>query len=103
MHYDLLYPGAFSTLKVRLAEGEALKCEAGAMIAMTDTVDVDGKMEGGLLKSLGRAFAGESVFFQTLVARRGAGEVLLAHEVPGEIHPVEMDGAVNYLLQKDGF
>ena len=103
MHYDLLYPGAFSTLKVQLAEGESLKAESGAMIAMSDTVDVEGKMEGGLFKSLGRVLTGESFFFQTLVARRGPGEILLAHELPGEIYPIELDGSTKYLLQKDGF
>jgi uncharacterized protein (TIGR00266 family) len=103
VQYELLYPGAFTMLKVQLDEGEVLKCESGAMIAMSDTVDVEGKLEGGFLKGLGRMLAGESFFFQTLAARRGPGEVLLAQSVPGEIHAIEMDGDVNYVLQKDGF
>jgi uncharacterized protein (TIGR00266 family) len=29
--------------------------------------------------------------------------VLLAHEIPGEIYPLKLDGRTEYLLQKDGF
>ncbi len=103
MQYELLYPGPFTMLKVSLGEGETIKAEAGAMVAMSPSIDVEGKMEGGIFKSLGRMLAGESFFFQTLAAKRGPGEVLLAHEIPGEIHPLEMNGDVSYLLQKDGF
>ena len=35
------------------------------MVAMDPTIDVEGKMEGGLLGGLGRMFSGESLFFQT--------------------------------------
>jgi uncharacterized protein (TIGR00266 family) len=103
MKYELLYPGAFSTLKVMLRQGEMIKAESGAMIAMSDTIDVEGKMEGGLLKGLGRMLAGEKFFFQKLHAKRGPGEALLAHSMPGEIYPIELDGETDYLLQKDGF
>ena len=103
MKYELLYPGPFTTLKVNLREGEQIKAESGAMIAMSDTIDVEGKMEGGLLKGLGRMLAGESFFFQRLVAKRGPGEALLAHGVPGDIQAIELDGDTDYLLQKDGF
>jgi uncharacterized protein (TIGR00266 family) len=103
MRYELLYPGPNVMLKAHLDLGETLKAESGAMIAMSTTVDVEGKMEGGFLRSLGRALAGESFLFQTLAARRGPGEVLLAHEIPGEIYPLELDGRTGYLLQKDGF
>ena len=103
MHYELLYPGAFGTLKVQLGEGESIKTQTGAMIAMSDTLDIEGKMDGGLLKSLGRVLSGETFMLRSVVARRGPGEVLLAHEIPGEIHPLELDGSTSYLLQKDGF
>jgi uncharacterized protein (TIGR00266 family) len=103
LDYEMLFPGAFMTLKVRLQAGQSFKAEANAMIAMSGTVDVEGKLEGGLLGGLGRMLAGEKLFFQTLTAKRGPGEVLLAHAIPGEITPIELDGTQSYLLQKDGF
>ncbi len=104
MNFKIIYPGAFSTLQVNLVEGEGIKAESGAMITMTDTMDVDSKMERGLLGGITRKLlTGETLFFQSLKASRGAGEVLLASAYPGEIEILELDGSEEYLLQKDGF
>ena len=104
MNFNVMYPGAFSTLQVTLAEGEGIKAESGAMITMSETMDVDSKMERGLLGGLTRKLlTGETLFFQTLKASRGAGDVLLASAYPGEIQILELDGSEEYLLQKDGF
>ena len=101
--YDLLYPGVFSMLKIRLKAGESIKAESDAMVAMSNTIDVEGRLEGGLFGGIGRLFTSESFFFQQLVARRGAGHVLLAHAIPGEIQTLELDGSTTYILHKDGF
>ena len=104
MKSDILYPGAFPMVRVQLAEGESLKAESGAMVSMSPTLDVESKMEGGLLKALSRkVLTGEHFFFQTLRATRGAGEALLAPTVPGEIVILELDGVNEYFVQKDGF
>lgn len=103
LDYELLYPGPFATVKVRLKQGEMIKAESDAMVAMSSTIDVEGKLEGGIFAGLGRLLAGEKFFFQKLVAKRGPGEVLLAHSIPGEIKALELDGSNNYVLQKDGF
>ena len=65
--HEFLYRGAFTMLKVNLNASEMLKAESGAMVAMSDTVDVEGKMEGGVLGGLGRMLTGEKFFFQKLV------------------------------------
>jgi len=101
--YEILYPGAFPLLKIDLDKGETVKAESDAMVSMSTTVDVEGKLEGGLLGGLGRMLAGEKFFFQTLDARRGPGEVLLAPSIPGDIVDVDLDGSYNLVVQKDGF
>lgn len=73
------------------------------MVAMSNTIELEGKMEGGILGGLGRMLTGESLFLQTLTAKRGPGEVLLAHAIPGDIQELHMDGSYDYILQKDGF
>lgn len=103
MKYEILYPGAFPLLKVNLTNGETLKAESDAMVSMESTVDVEGKMEGGLLGGIGRMLSGEKFFFQTLHARRGPGEVLLAPAIPGDIVDVDLDGTYSLVVQKDGF
>jgi uncharacterized protein (TIGR00266 family) len=104
MKSEILYPGAFPMVRVYLASGETVKAESGAMVAASPTIDVESKMEGGLLGALSRKLlTGEKFFFQTLRATRGAGEVLLAPTVPGDIVVLELDGVNEYLVQKDGF
>jgi uncharacterized protein (TIGR00266 family) len=73
------------------------------MVSMSTTIDVEGRLEGGLLGGLGRMLTGEKFFFQTLTARRGPGEVLLAPTMPGDIHAIELNGAEGWSVQKDGF
>lgn len=101
--YEFLYPGAFTMLKVALRQGQTMKAQSDAMVAMTGGVEVKGKLEGGVLGGLGRMLSGETFFFQTLEANRGPGEVLLAPSRIGDIADIELDGGVNCVIQKDGF
>lgn len=101
--YELLHPGAFPMLKYRLGAGQRLKAESGAMVAMSATVSVEGKLEGGVMGGLGRMLSGEKFFFQTLHAQHGPGEVYLSPSIPGDIAVIHLDGSIPYTLQKDGF
>ena len=104
MKYEILYPEAFPIIKCHLRRGEKIKAESDAMIAMSSTIDVEGKMEGGFFKGLMRkVLTNESMFFQELSANRGDGEVLLGHALPGGIVAVELDGSYGLIIQKDGF
>lgn len=103
MEYKILYEQAFPIIEIKLKKGESIKAESDAMVSMSTTIDLDGKMEGGVLKGLGRMLAGEKFFFQTLVANRGSGEVLLAPSIPGTIVDVTLDGSYGLCVQKDGF
>jgi uncharacterized protein (TIGR00266 family) len=103
VNYEILYPGAFPLVKVQLRQGEFLKAESDAMVSMSTSMDVEGKMEGGLLGGIGRMLAGEKFFFQTLTAKRGPGEITLAPSTPGDIIDVDLDGSYSLVVQKDGF
>jgi len=104
LKYEILYPEAFPVVECHLERGETIKAESDAMIAMSPTIDVEGKMDGGLLRGLARKFlSGESLFFQELVARRGAGMVLFGHAQTGGILDVELDGSYGLNIQKNGF
>ena len=104
MRYEILYPEAFPIVRLYLKRGEKIKAESDAMIAMSSTVDVEGKLEGGILSGLARKFlSGESMFFQELAANRGDGEVLIGHAQPGGILDLELDGSYGLMIQKDGF
>ena len=104
MEYEILHDEAFPLVRCDLEEGERLKAESDAMVAMSSTLSVEGKMEGGFLSGLARSFlAGEKFFFQEIVAKLGPGYVLLAHALPGGITSIELDGSYELRVQKDGF
>lgn len=102
--YEILYKDAFPVVKCDLQQGEVIQAESDAMVAMSKTLDVDGSMNGNLLGGLARRFlAGESFFFQKIVASRGSGYVLLGHSAPGGIIDVVLDGSYKLRVQKNGF
>lgn len=103
LDYEILYQDAFPIVKYKLKRGERLKAESDAMIAMSNTIDITGGIEGGLFRGITRMLAGESFFFQYLTANRGDGEVLFGHSAPGGIIDVELDGTYGLRVQKDGF
>jgi uncharacterized protein (TIGR00266 family) len=103
INYEILYgEGAFAMLRVLLRRGTAIKSQSDAMVTMDSTMEVEGKLEGGILGGLGRVLSGENIFFQTLKAVKGDGEALLAPAAPGSILDIEMDGTP-YYVQKSGF
>lgn len=104
MRYEILYPEAFPVVECWLEHNESIKAESDAMIAMSPTLDVEGRMDGGILRGLARKFlSGESFFFQELIARRGAGKVIFGHTQIGGIMDVELDGSYGLMIQKNGF
>lgn len=104
MKYEILYQDAFPLVKCDLQRGERIKAESDAMVAMSASLEISGSMNGGLIGGLARRMlTGESFFFQTIEANRGAGSVLLGHPAPGGIIDVELDGSYSLRVQKTGF
>lgn len=104
MKYDILHGEAFPLVRCDLTQGEMIRAESDAMVAMAGTLDIKGSMDRNILGGLARRFlAGESFFTQEITATRGPGSVLLGHAAPGGIIDVELDGSYNLRVQKDGF
>lgn len=85
-------------LHVALKQGESISCESDAMVMMEDNLDLQGKMQGGLLSALARRLVnGESFFQQHITATRGDGDCLLAPMMPGGIEVLDV-GATQYKI-----
>ena len=90
-------------LHVSLNQGEKIFCESNAMVMMESTLDLKGKMTGGLGSALMRRFAnGESFFQQHIEATRGNGDCLLSPTLPGAIQVLEV-GATTYMISDGAF
>jgi len=92
MEHEVLYRPSYSLLKVTLAPGESLVAESGAMVSMSDGVEIETSMRGGMLGALKRkVLGGESMFMNTFTASQG-GEITLAPSMPGDVAAVAMEG-----------
>jgi uncharacterized protein (TIGR00266 family) len=90
-------------LHVSLKRGETIYCESDAMVMMESTLDLKGKMKGGLGSALMRTFAnGESFFQQHIEAARGDGDCLLSPTLPGAMQVVDC-GPNQYIISDGAF
>ena len=81
-----------TVLICKLAPGEAIECQKGAMSWMTPTMEMQtglGGQNNGLLGALGKmaksSLTGESIFRNTYTAAGGPGEIAFASSFPGSI------------------
>jgi uncharacterized protein (TIGR00266 family) len=96
MNIDIRHSPSFAIARCTLAGGEQVKCESGAMSASSAGVEIEAKMQGGLMKGLKRSvLGGESLFMTTLTAPSGGGWVDVAARLPGDLITLPVDGAVN--------
>lgn len=104
MQYEIVHPGSNAMVIVQLSPGESVKAEAGTMVAKSDNVTLEGKMDSGIGQALKRSLAGgENLFFQTMKAIGGSGEVMIAPAIPGDIKILEMTEPQGYYLQGGAF
>ena len=79
MNTEIRHNPGFAIARCTLAGGEQLRAESGAMAATSAGVEVEAKVQGGLMKGLKRSvLGGESLFMTTLTAPSGGGWVDVA-------------------------
>jgi uncharacterized protein (TIGR00266 family) len=80
-------------LQITLRQNEELFAEAGSMLYMGQGIDLQAKMQGGLMKGLMRKFlAGESLFMSVFRCIGPEAKMALANPIAGKIFPVELRG-----------
>ena len=86
MQAEILYRPSYSMAVVNLAPGEEIRVESGALVSMTEGMQLQTRMEGGLLRSLSRSFfGGESFFLNVYQAPDFGGQINLAPTLPGDM------------------
>ena len=83
--------------------GESMYTQSGGMAWMSEGVSMDSNMRGGLGKSLGRMFSGESIFMATYRAERPGASIAFASTVAGEVLPVDIGASGGLIAQKGAF
>jgi len=82
---------------------EKIYAEAGAMVYMSNNINMEAKMRGGLKKAIGRKFAGETMFLTEFNSVGGKGIVSFGGNAPGTIKAIKLSPGKEFLAQKDAF
>ena len=91
-------------VEVTLDKNESMFTQTGAMAWQTQGINMTTNARGGVMKSLSRMFAGESIFMNTFTSEVDGAKVAFATTVPGDVEVVDLskykDGIT---LQKGAF
>lgn len=88
---------------ISMTQGDEVRAEAGAMTFMTDGIDMDARMTGGILGGLKRKLlAGESLFLTFFRCTAASGRVAFSAPYPGKILTLPLAGNA-ILCQRDAF
>jgi uncharacterized protein (TIGR00266 family) len=102
MEYEI-QGGAFPIVICTLQRGETMKNETGAMSFMTSEMKMETNTGGGLLKGLGRALSGDSIFLNFFTAQADNQKIGFSARTPGKIFPIKLDGTNTIIGQKNAF
>ncbi len=94
--------GTLPAVIIKLETGESLISQAGGRTWSKGPIVTDVKAEGGIGKSLGRMFMGESMFLSTYTAQ-GPGEIAFSSSFPGSIIVRELGPGESIVCQKSAF
>ena len=103
MKYEILGK-TVPVVEATLSQGETMYTQSGGMSWQTQGIKMSTNARGGVMKSLGRMFTGESIFMSSYTAEVDGAKISFATTVPGDIMPVNMSETPNGLiLQKGAF
>jgi len=87
----------------KLQKGETVLTENGQMSWMDEGIAMKTSTNGGLMKGIGRAFAGESIFMNLYTAEKDDAEIAFASSFPGQILEMDLKEGETIVAQKRAF
>lgn len=103
MKYEILGK-TVPVIEATLNQGESMYTQSGGMSWQTQGIKMKTNARGGVMKSLGRMFAGESIFMNTYTSEENGAKIAFATTVPGDIEPIDLSKYPRGLtLQKKAF
>ena len=102
MEYEIS-GGSFPIVICTLQKGETMKNETGAMAFMTSGMNMETNTGGGLLKGIGRALSGDTLFLNFFTAESDGEQIGFSACTPGKIIPIRLDESNSIIGQKNAF
>ncbi len=91
-------------VEMKLNRGETIYTQSGGMAYQSEGIEMSTNTRGGLLKGLGRAFSGESIFMANYTALKDDVTIAFATTIPGSVLPIDLSLKHNgIIIQKGAF
>ncbi len=89
-------------VEMKLSKGETVYTQSGGMAYQSQGISMKTNARGGIMKGLGRMFAGESMFMANYSADVDGAVVAFASTVPGSVVPVNLKDLPGGLIMQKG-
>ena len=89
-------------VEMTLNAGETIYTQSGGMAYQSEGIEMKTNARGGVMKSLGRMFTGESIFMANYTAQKDGAMVAFASTVPGNVMPVDLSKMPSGLMIQKG-
>lgn len=100
--YNIEHSPAYASLRIDLQANQTLLVESGAMAAMDPWIKMKSKVQGGLMKGIGRMLGSESLFMSEFTAEGKPGQLYISPGVPGDVQHYHLRGN-GLMVQSSGF
>ena len=91
-------------VEMKLNKGETVYTQSGGMAYQSDGIEMKTNTRGGIMKGIGRMFAGESMFMANYTAEKDGAMIAFASTVPGNVVPIDLSKVPEgIILQKGAF
>ena len=99
MQVEIKGKPSFAYLDVELEAGESIVAESDAMATMAGSIDMETRLNGGLIGGLLRKFLGGESLFINEFTNRGSepAAITLAQKYPGDVNCIELSGNSMFL------
>jgi len=87
----------------KLKRGESIVTESGGMSWMDEGIKMSTSTNGGIMKGLGRALAGESLFMNVYTAEKDDVEISFSSCFPGKVLEFDLAEGETIIAQKKSF
>ncbi len=99
MKYEII-GSTVPAVEVTLSKGESMFTQSGGMIWQSNGISMSTNARGGIARSLGRMFTGESIFMANYTADVEGAKIAFGSTVPGSV--VAIDITTNDLICQKG-
>lgn len=101
MNYQII-GNTVPAVEITLNAGESMYTQSGGMIWQTNGINMTTNARGGIGKSIGRMFAGESLFMANYTSTANGAKIAFGATCPGSIVPVDISRG-ELIAQKGAF